>query len=106
MHDSSSAVGVKFVTSGKHGKKNERLGCVILAGHGIIPTFHRAELESTPSAVPVALQQPERAEKMRPQPNKEEVEREARRFEEHMKGEQEREGGRHKDCGPKEKDDN
>lgn len=105
MHDASSAVGVKFVTSGKHGKKNERLGCVILAGHGIIPTFHRAELESTPSAVPVALQQPERAEKMRPQPNKEEVEREARRFEEHMRDEHEREGGRHKDCGPKEKDE-
>lgn len=108
MHDSSSAVGVKFVTTGKHGKQHERLGCVILAGHGIIPTFHRAELESTPSAVPVALQKPgpEREERIRQRPpSKEEVEREARAFEQHMKGEHEREGGRQKDCGPKEKDD-
>jgi hypothetical protein len=107
MHDSSSAVGVKFVTNGPKWHKNERLGCVILAGHGIIPVFRRAgELEKSPSAVPVALQKqaPEREQRMRP-PDKEEVERERRKFEEHMKGEHEREGGRHKDCGPKEKDD-
>ena len=114
MHDSSSVVGVKFLAAGHAGNtkwnKNDRLGCVILAGHGIIPTFPRrviGEAQQAASAVPVALQKEkvqEREERMR-QPGKEEVERENKKFQEHMKGEHEREGGRHKDCGPKEKDD-
>lgn len=109
MHDTSSAVGVKFLDNAPKWKKNQRLGCVILAGHGIIPTFpHRAAtMEKEASAVDVALQKeqrPETEERMRP-PGKEEVGREAERFREHMKGEYEREGGRHKDCGPKEKGD-
>ena len=109
MHDSSSAVGVKFVSNGPGWKKNERLGCVILAGHGIIPTFSRkaiGELQQTPSAVPVALQKEkaEMQEKMR-LPDKEETERENKKFQEHMKEVHEREGGRHNDCGPKENDD-
>lgn len=112
MHDSSSAVAVKFLAAGHAGnvkwEKGDRLGCVILAGHGVIPVFRRVgELEKSPSAVPVALQKEkvqEREERMR-QPNKEETEQEARKFEEHMKGVHEREGDRHKDCGPKEKDD-
>lgn len=113
MHDSSSAVGVKFLAGGHVGNtkwnKNERLGCVILAGHGIIPTFTRraiGEVQQAPSAVPVALQkaQLEKQERMRP-PDKEEVERENKKFQEHMKDVHEREGDRHKDCGPKEKDD-
>ena len=117
-HDSSSAVAVKFLAAGHardaNGRdvkweKGDRLGCVILAGHGVIPVFRRVgELEKPPSAVPVALQKEKISgaaeQRMRP-PNKEETEREARKFEEHMKGEHEREGGRHKDCGPKEKDD-
>lgn len=115
MHDSSSAVAVKFHAAGNDPKtktkwnKNERLGCVILAGHGIIPTFpHRiiGETQQAPSAVPVALQkaQLEKQERMR-LPDKEETERENKKFQEHMKAEHEREGGRHKDCGPNEKDD-
>lgn len=117
MHDSSSAVGVKFVNSGPKWKKNQRLGCVILAGHGIVPVFpHRIGLEtapsSAPSVVPVALQKevaPQREpyqkeERIKPL-QREEVDREAAKFQEHMKAEHEREGGRHKDCGPKEKDD-
>jgi hypothetical protein len=117
-HDTSSAVGVKFLGNGPKWKKNERLGCVILAGHGIVPTFpRRAEtLEGAPALVPVALQKEKVAERqekvaerqeeerMRP-PQKEEIEREGARFQEHMKGQFEREGGRHKDCGPKGKDD-
>ncbi|HEX3154899.1 MAG TPA: hypothetical protein VHV32_09755 [Candidatus Angelobacter sp.] len=56
MHDSSSAVGVKFVSNGPGWKKNERLGCVILMG--AFPPSRRAigEGQQTPSAVPVALQ--------------------------------------------------
>lgn len=108
-HDASSAVGVKFVDSGPKWKKNQRLGCVILAGHGIIPTFPRraSTLETAPSVEQVSFQKEqaqEREERMRP-PQKEEVDKEAARFQEHMKGEFGREGGRHKDCGPKEKDD-
>ena len=112
-HDPSSAVAVKFVAAGQVGntkwKKNERLGCVILAGHGIIPQFpirKIGEVQDAPSVVPVALQKerPEQAERMRP-PNKEEVAQEARKFDEHMKGEHEKQGGRHKDCGPRDKDD-
>lgn len=111
MHDPSSAVGVKFLSSGAKWKKNQRLGCVILAGHEIVPTFpHRAAtLENAPSVEPVAFQKesaPQREEKIRPpQLQKEEVEKEAERFREQMKGHFEREGGRHKDCGPKGKDD-
>ena len=112
MHDSSSAVGVKFLANGGAGntkwEKGDRLGCVILAGHGIIPSFGHAELQQAPSAVPVALQQrekPQLEEKMRRPnkgPNKEEEER---KFQAHMMGAHEREGGHHQDCGPKEKDD-
>jgi hypothetical protein len=108
-HDSSSAVGVKFVANGSKWKKNERLGCVILAGHGVTPVFRIrriGEVQEAPSAVPVSLQKekaPEAAQR-RP-PENEEIEREARKFEEHMKGVHEREGGRHKDCGAPEKDD-
>lgn len=109
MHDSSSAVGVRFLSAGKGFKKNQRLGCVIVAGHGIVPTVpHRgATLEKVPSVAQVAFQKeqvPEREERMRP-PQREEVEKEAARFQEHMKGEFDREGGRHKDCGPNGKDD-
>jgi hypothetical protein len=108
MHDSSSAVGVRFLGAGKGFRKNQRLGCVIVAGHGVVPAFpHRATLENPPSVTPVALQAKpaqEKEERMRP-PQKEEVEREAARFQEHMKGQFEREGGRHKDCGPRGKDD-
>ena len=113
MHDSSSTVGIKFLAAGQAGntkwKKNERLGCVILAGHGIIPTFPSRRIgavQEAPSAVPVALQkaQLEKQERMRP-PDKEETERENKKFQEHMKAEHDREGDRHKDCGPKEKDD-
>lgn len=114
MHDSSSAVAVKFLNKGPKWNKNQRLGCVILAGHGIIPTFRRAAaLENAPSLEPVAFQKDK--EKAPPQggygqnrpekPGKEEVDREAAKFQEHMKGEFEREGGRHKDCGPKGKED-
>lgn len=111
MHDASSAVGVKFLNSGAKWKKNQRLGCVILAGHGIAPTFLRraATLENAPSVEPVAFQKevaPQREEKIRPpQLQKEEVDREGERFQQQMRGEFEREGGRHKDCGPKGKDD-
>ncbi|HEX3154898.1 MAG TPA: hypothetical protein VHV32_09750 [Candidatus Angelobacter sp.] len=38
-------------------------------------------------------------------PDKAETERENKKFQEHMKDLHEREGGRHKDCGPQEKDD-
>jgi hypothetical protein len=111
-HDTSSAVGVKFVGSGAKWKKEERLGCVILAGHGIVPAFpRRAALEEAPAGVQqVAFQKEQEKEKvvqreenearMRP-PQREDIEREGARFQEHMKGKYEREGGRHKDCGPK-----
>lgn len=108
MHDASSAVGVQFLKPDAKFKKNPRLGCVILAGHGIVPTFRSAATpETAPSAVQVAFQKekaPEKEERVRP-PQKEEVEREAQRFQEYMKAVFEREGGRHKDCGPKEKGD-
>ncbi|HEY6969816.1 MAG TPA: hypothetical protein VJA94_11470 [Candidatus Angelobacter sp.] len=118
MHDSSSAVAVKFLADGPKWKKGKRLGCIILAGHGIIPTFHRAAaLENAPTVEPVAFQkEKEKApapiqgygreeRKLPPGLQKEEVDREAGRFQEHMKGEFQREGGRHKDCGPKGKED-
>ena len=115
MHDASSAVAVKFLDKGPKWEKNKRLGCVILAGHGIIPTFRRlGTLENAPSVEPVAFQKdkaytpaaPQREERIRPgQLQKEEVDREAEQFQRHMKDEFGREGGRHKDCGPKGKDD-
>ncbi|HEX7288123.1 MAG TPA: hypothetical protein VF532_18195, partial [Candidatus Angelobacter sp.] len=114
MHDSSSAVAVFLGHGGpKWEKGKRRLGCVILAGHGIIPTFRRAAtLDEAPAVMPVSFQPgqaaPQRevapAQKMRP-PDKQETEKEAEKFNEHMKREHEREGGRHKDCGPAGKDD-
>ena len=113
MHDSSSAVPV-FLKHGlkwEHGKR--RLGCVILAGHGIIPTFHRAAtLDEAPPATQVSFQKGqaappreyEREQKIRP-PEKHEVEKEAEKFQEHMKLEHDREGGHHRDCGPAGRDD-
>jgi len=111
IHDTSSITAVKFLGNGAKWKKNQRLGCVVLAGHGVVPIFPRraATGETVASAVDVAFQKEQKPEteekrKMRP-PGKEEVDREAEKFREHMKGEYEREGGRHKDCGPKEKGD-
>jgi hypothetical protein len=104
MHDSSSAVSVKFLAAGGAGRtrweRNDRLGCVILAGHGVIPSFGHAELQQTPSVVPVALQQPNKEEKMK-RPNKDEEEK---KFRAHMMAEHQREGGKHTDC-PKDDDD-
>jgi hypothetical protein len=113
MHDSSSAIAVFMSHGAKWEKGKRRLGCVILAGHGIIPTFHRAAtLDEAPTATQVSLQKGqaapqreyEREQKVRP-PDKHEVEQEAEKFQEHMKREHEREGGRHRDCGPTGKDD-
>jgi hypothetical protein len=119
-HDTSSVVGVKFLPGtapgghhggkgGDHGEKHDRLGCIILAGHGVIPTFTIRRLgeaqQSTPSAVPVALQKPgaQLEERMR-KPTKQEVDAEGKKFEEHMKSVHAREGGKHNDCGPEDKD--
>lgn len=113
MHDSSSAVAVFLEHGVKYEKGKRRLGCVILAGHGIVPTFHRAAaLDEAPSVTPVSFQkaqaapqrEQEQAQKVRP-PDKHEVEQEAEKFNAHMKGEHEREGHRHRDCGPTGKDD-
>lgn len=120
LHDTSSVVGVKFLPGtapgghhggkgGDHGEKHDRLGCIILAGHGIIPTFPIRRVgesqQSTPLEVQVALQKPapERVEKMRP-PTKAERDREAKAFGEHMRQEHERGGNKHTDCGPEDKD--